>query len=126
MLFFARRNPNESQLQRKIDQLEEHLLLVSRQLWHLQHSARQPFTVPIPTRPKCPPKPLRLYAERRISRVLVARHSRQTVALDQAGVPIQEYCGDFRRVGGKIVAAYPGINWQEVEDSQIARLNFSR
>lgn len=50
--------------------------------------------------------------ERQIDHVIVTP-SHKVVAYDQAGIPWADYCGEFRRVGWKVLQNYKG-RWQEV------------
>lgn len=57
-------------------------------------------------------QPLEFIEERQISHVIVTP-SHKVVSYDQAGIPWLDFCGEFRRVGWKILQNFKG-RWQEV------------
>lgn len=51
---------------------------------------------------------------RKVTCVTINR-AKEVVAYDQAGIPVQEYCGPFRQVGAKLLMIYHG-RWLQVDN----------
>lgn len=126
---FSRRPSQLKVLTAHIAQLEAKIMDLSAQL-----NALAPSTPATPAKPErtawngptsCVPiapsrlRPLKLVSQplehldvRQIAQVIVTP-THKVVAYDQSGIPWAEYCGEFRKVGWKVLQAYKG-RWQEV------------